>query len=784
MEFALSTSGEAYMRKIPQKTGIATLLIIIMLGMILGCKTQTEQIPFIPQQGGGGLNIPPVGNGGGASSSGQKNNGPTAPLDENDGGNAGTGTIASPGISPMCIKNPQGSDCPKPKDPNPSNWPGTQPPKARSESGGGGGFWSVGNPWMWLVTAGIVTVGGLVAWYFAKDKGKNAKVVGKGIAWPFKKGYEKIISIGDLSVESCKEHYESLVQDFYLKPEADAARYNKKNIPDNNRSGLSQYLQDNQKLYEKFCEHIGILNLCMEEHSKTGGAWKNDYTFTQEQVDEFQQYLQTSDIPKFKEKYLFQIDMDFCLVDLPAIDPDKDGVFSTHIKTPIDNKVIVDELKRNDNLKSFTAEDLIKKYGLAEVPLDNCPEVANPDQQDSDGNRIGDACDSIPAEDRGSIPSNTGTSITEGDSDGDNIADTSDNCPTISNPGQEDSDGDNEGDVCDACPQDGDQDSDMDGICYGDGFLEKWHLNHKLSDDSVKAVEVIGKNDNCPEVANPDQQDSNGNEIGDACETTTENQVGNTLVEKDLLNEKRYKNALEEYQGDENSSDQVRLNNAFDKLLYYLKRKYDKVAMSSTPNGSAYFLVINDITVTIFFGYAQEDVLPSSPHLILHYVLPGESLSRWYSKPLDQYQNLTAVFDELIKMIDEIMSRLKKEEQQVGDNYKDTDGDGVEYKRDNCPEQPNANQQDSDGDKVGDACDNCPKKPNHKQGADDCSSELNNDKDGLQNNDDNCVDVSNLEQRDQDNDKIGDVCDNCPTIWNPDQLDSDGDTKGDPCDHS
>jgi hypothetical protein len=59
-----------------------------------------------------------------------------------------------------------------------------------------------------------------------------------------------------------------------------------------------------------------------------------------------------------------------------------------------------------------------------------------------------------------------------GDYDGDGIVNSQDNCPGVSNPGQEDMDGDNVGDVC----------------------------------------------DNCPGVSNIDQADSDANGIGDACE--------------------------------------------------------------------------------------------------------------------------------------------------------------------------------------------------------------------------------------------------------------------------
>ena len=160
--------------------------------------------------------------------------------------------------------------------------------------------------------------------------------------------------------------------------------------------------------------------------------------------------------------------------------------------------------------------------------LDISPDAEDHGQEDFDGNGVGDACDDFDDDgvvgaldicpvDPDPYQENTdrapdGGDACDDDDDNDGIPDIDDNCRTMMNPDQDDREGggtgDGVGDLCDNCPDDDNPlqiDTDDDGVGN----------DCDLDDDGD---DIADTDDNCPQFSNLAQFDFDSNGIGLLCD--------------------------------------------------------------------------------------------------------------------------------------------------------------------------------------------------------------------------------------------------------------------------
>ena len=248
---------------------------------------------------------------------------------------------------------------------------------------------------------------------------------------------------------------------------------------------------------------------------------------------------------------------------------------------------------------------------------DNCPDDANADQADGDGDGHGNACDNCPSD---MNPDQT-------DRDADGTGDVCDNCPDDANADQADGDFDGHGDACDNCPDNANAsqaDTDGDGI----GDVCDPTPNGDSDGDGIDNLA-----DNCPDASNENQTDTDGDGIGDVCDSDDDNDGVDDALDSDPTNPNVCQDA------DNDGCD-------------------DCTNGSVDPN--------NDGTDTDGDGTCDagdsDDDNDGTPDISDAF-------------PLDATETT------------------------------DTDGDGKGDNSDNCPLDANADQTDTDGDGIGDVCD-------------------------------------------------------------------------------
>ena len=376
----------------------------------------------------------------------------------------------------------------------------------------------------------------------------------------------------------------------------------------------------------------------------------------------------------------------------------------------------------SDNYDDYDDRD---DYDNDNIPdsCDNCPTVSNGNQADSDSDGVGNVCDNCPDE----------YNPEQLDDDSDNYGNACDNCPADYNPDQEDNDGDNLGDICD--PDDDD-----------DGILDDGDSSGEIGDNPCIGGNTVNCDDNCQFDYNPEQEDADGDGVGDVCQSAHSSRFikvkqwrsadgGNDhwygvlpelwfFVEADSVAHVTEKPkempgylATITSQG-ENDFIKDSIINDIDSVPSIL----DELWLGGERNpGEAFYWLTGE-------PFIYENWAPGEPN---HY--QEDAMSMWGYHETDS-RRPAGTWNNVHPRVNKFWAIVE------WDGLFDSDDDGVADLNDNCLNDYNPDQLDFEGDGLGDVCD-----------------------------------------PDDDNDAVEDVIDNCPLTYNPGQEDSLGNGVGDAC---